>query len=25
MVAARAPEHLETLVGALVTGRPMGD
>jgi myo-inositol-1(or 4)-monophosphatase len=25
MVAARAPEHLETLVTALVTGRPMGD
>jgi myo-inositol-1(or 4)-monophosphatase len=25
MVAARAPEHLETLVTALVTGRPMED
>jgi myo-inositol-1(or 4)-monophosphatase len=25
MVAARAPEHLETLVTALVTGRPQGD
>ena len=25
MVAARAPEHLETLVRALVTGRPQGD
>jgi myo-inositol-1(or 4)-monophosphatase len=25
MVAARAPEHLETLVTALTTGRPLGD
>jgi myo-inositol-1(or 4)-monophosphatase len=25
MVAARAPEHLETLVSALVAGRPQGD
>jgi myo-inositol-1(or 4)-monophosphatase len=25
MVAARAPEHLETLVTALVVGRPIGD
>jgi myo-inositol-1(or 4)-monophosphatase len=25
MVAARVPEHLETLVDALVTGRPMED
>ena len=25
MVAARSPEHLETLVGALVSGRPLAD
>jgi myo-inositol-1(or 4)-monophosphatase len=25
MVAARAPEHLETLVGALIAGRPLKD